>query len=123
MIIPGDKNLGMVRYKDQLFAFASLENAIKFMKSPDEYIEDIVKIAKMHPDYVQLLHLYKYFPTVEALEKVFITYIRLDHSRASDCLEESPSFLRQDVKWKRIWSARILTSSTTGTSGITVVKH
>jgi hypothetical protein len=69
MIIPGDKNLGLIRYKDVLYSFSTLQNALEFIKCPDEYNIEIVNLAKTHADYIQLLHLYKYFPTVEALEK------------------------------------------------------
>lgn len=72
MIIPGDKNLGLIRYRDQLFSFASLDSAVEFIKNPVAFMEEIVTLAKIHPDYVQLLHLYKYFPTVEALETVVV---------------------------------------------------
>ena len=33
--IPGDKNIGLLRYKDQLFAFETLESLLEFVKSPD----------------------------------------------------------------------------------------
>jgi hypothetical protein len=32
-------------------------------------MEGIINLSKKHPSYVQLLHLYKFFPTVDTLEK------------------------------------------------------
>eukprot|EP00842_Homolaphlyctis_polyrhiza_P000256 jgi/Hompol1/1230/HPOL_003112-RA len=69
LIVPGDKNLGMVRYKDRLFAFASLDCLLEFTKIPERYIDAVIEMAKSQPALVQLLHLYNYFPTVEALER------------------------------------------------------
>ncbi|KAI8930132.1 hypothetical protein BC831DRAFT_547026 [Entophlyctis helioformis] len=69
LIVPGDKNLGMVRFKDRLFAFASLDCIVDFCRAPDRYMEIIIEMAKEQPALVQLLHLYNYFPTVEALER------------------------------------------------------
>ncbi|KAJ3041656.1 hypothetical protein HDV00_008933 [Rhizophlyctis rosea] len=68
LVLPGDKNNGLVRYRDRLFAFVSLDGAKEFAKFPDRYIEGMLEMAKRSPDLVQLLHLYSYFPTVEALE-------------------------------------------------------
>ncbi|KAJ3329679.1 hypothetical protein HDU76_007401 [Blyttiomyces sp. JEL0837] len=61
-------NLGMLRYRDRLFAFSSQESAREFAKFPDRYMEGVLEMAKRSPDLVQLLHLYSYFPTVDALE-------------------------------------------------------
>ncbi|KAJ3403922.1 hypothetical protein HDV05_007450, partial [Chytridiales sp. JEL 0842] len=68
VVVPGDKNLGLVKYRERLFAFASVEGAREFAKFPDRYMEGVVELAKRCPDLVQLLGLYKYFPTVDALE-------------------------------------------------------
>nr|KAJ3420559.1 hypothetical protein HK105_005531 [Polyrhizophydium stewartii] len=93
LVVPGDKNLGMIRYKDRLFAFANLQAVAEFSKLPERwvaqnllvarvraaeidksllhrYMEAVVELAKRQPGLVQLLHLYNYFPTVEALERV-----------------------------------------------------
>ncbi|KAI8837529.1 hypothetical protein BC829DRAFT_447634 [Chytridium lagenaria] len=68
VVVPGDKNLGLLRYRDRLFAFATSEAAREFSKYPDRYMEGVLEMAKKLPDLVQLLHLYSYFPTVDALE-------------------------------------------------------
>ncbi|KAH6563967.1 hypothetical protein BASA60_010499 [Batrachochytrium salamandrivorans] len=69
LMVPGDKSLGMIRYKDRLFAFATIDLIADFCKSPDQYMERVINMAKAHAGFVQLLHLYNYFPTVEALER------------------------------------------------------
>ncbi|KAI9012746.1 hypothetical protein BC832DRAFT_589731 [Gaertneriomyces semiglobifer] len=69
LVVPGDKNLGLIRHRDKLFAFACEEAARDFSRNADRYIEGVLEMAKRSPDLVQLLHLYAYFPTVEALEK------------------------------------------------------
>ncbi|KAJ3119100.1 hypothetical protein HDU96_000015 [Phlyctochytrium bullatum] len=68
VVIPGDKNIGLLRYRDRLFAFVNAEAAREFSKFPDRYMEGVLEMAKKMPDLVQLLHLYSYFPTVDALE-------------------------------------------------------
>ncbi|KAI8801190.1 hypothetical protein BJ742DRAFT_779542 [Cladochytrium replicatum] len=69
LVKPGNKSLGLLRYRDRLFAFASFDAAKEFSKFPDRYIEGVLETAKRSPDLVQLFHLYNYFPTVDALER------------------------------------------------------
>ena len=69
MILPGDKNYGILRYHDRHFTFSSPEAAIEFSRNPSKYVDGVLSLAKESYDLVQLLHLYSYFPTVEALEK------------------------------------------------------
>ncbi|KAJ3168655.1 hypothetical protein HDU88_001548 [Geranomyces variabilis] len=68
LVVPGDKNLGLVRYRDKLYAFSSEEAVREFAKLPERYVDGVLEAAKRSPDLVQMLHLYPYFPTVEALE-------------------------------------------------------
>lgn len=68
LVVPGDKGVGMVRYKERVFAFSDFNKALEFFQMPDENIDAIVSLAKSSPGYVQLLHLYKFFPTVDTLE-------------------------------------------------------
>ncbi|ORY53172.1 hypothetical protein BCR33DRAFT_711519, partial [Rhizoclosmatium globosum] len=68
LVLPGDKNIGLLRYRDRLFSFATAEAAREFAKFPDRYMEGVLEMAKRSGNLVQLLHLYNYFPTVDALE-------------------------------------------------------
>ncbi len=70
LVVPGDRNIGILRYHDKLFSFASQEAAVEFARQPQTFLEGVLNTAKESYDLVQLLHLYSYFPTVEALEKV-----------------------------------------------------
>ncbi|KAJ3268705.1 hypothetical protein HDV01_002358 [Terramyces sp. JEL0728] len=36
LVVPGDKNIGMVRYKDRLLAFETIPAAVEFFKQPDQ---------------------------------------------------------------------------------------
>lgn len=69
VVIPGNKNIGLLRYKDFVFSFVNSEAAKEFARHPDKYMNEVVELAKGQPQLVQLMHLYQYFPTVEALER------------------------------------------------------
>ncbi|KAG4105778.1 hypothetical protein H8356DRAFT_1633378 [Neocallimastix lanati (nom. inval.)] len=64
----GDRNIGLLQYKDKVYSFSSIEGAVEFSKNPDYYIQSILIDACRNPSLIQLFHLYSYFPTVEALE-------------------------------------------------------
>ncbi|KAL7749010.1 hypothetical protein RI367_005659 [Sorochytrium milnesiophthora] len=69
LILPGDWNLGIVRYKDRLYAFSSTAAAKRFAAQPEAYLEGVLALARQLPGLVQLLQLYGYFPSIEALEQ------------------------------------------------------
>lgn len=74
IVVPGNKNIGLLRYNDNVYSFAGKEEALEFAKRPMRYIEGLVERAKTNPELIQLLHLYQYFPTVEALERVLFLH-------------------------------------------------
>ncbi|KAJ3340612.1 hypothetical protein HDU93_006727 [Gonapodya sp. JEL0774] len=69
LVVPGDRNLGLVRYRDKCYAFAKKELVEKWAVDPEKYIQAAVDLAKRQAPLIQLCHLYHYFPTVDALEK------------------------------------------------------
>jgi hypothetical protein len=86
VVVPGNKNIGLLRFNDSIYSFSGKQEALAFAKNPMKYIEGLVDRAKTNPEMIQLLHLYQYFPTVEALERVciFILIFRRDHSLDND---------------------------------------
>ena len=36
LVVPGDRNLGLVRYRDRVFAFASETGVREFAKNPEK---------------------------------------------------------------------------------------
>ncbi|KAI9095273.1 hypothetical protein DFS34DRAFT_662809 [Phlyctochytrium arcticum] len=68
LVVPGNKNLGLIRHRDKLYALATPQAARAFATTPDTHIEHVLTLARHAPSLVQLLHLYPYFPTVDALE-------------------------------------------------------
>ncbi|EDV22731.1 uncharacterized protein TRIADDRAFT_50604 [Trichoplax adhaerens] len=63
-LLPGDPNIGIIRYKGHNFAFSSQEAAHEFASDPDNYINMATENAKFHPELIQLLELHKQFATI-----------------------------------------------------------
>lgn len=101
ILVPGTKNIGLVRYKDTLYCFENLKNALMFMDDADLYfrkvnarnIKAMVEFCKSNPEYIQLLRMEGSFPTVEALEQVMPL---LNHS-VQIILQESRSGRGQNM--------------------------
>lgn len=71
VLVPGNWNNGLLRYKDKLYAFETVEKAKEWARDPDQYIETLLnRVSKERPDLVQLLHLYQYIPIVDNVESV-----------------------------------------------------
>ena len=71
LLVPGNWNHGVLRYKNKLYTFDTPAKAKEWARDPDTFVDTIVqRIGKDHPDLVQLLHLYQYMPIVDNVENV-----------------------------------------------------
>jgi hypothetical protein len=62
LVVPGDWNLGILRYKEKLYAFSSTIAAKEWSYDPEFYIKKITtEISRKHPDLIQLLHVRRIF--------------------------------------------------------------
>lgn len=77
-------------------------------------------MSRSNPSYVQILQLYKIFPSVETLEKVFSKFIRLIRLADKSYLVNFQLYLKLDVKLKHMFLILILFGITIGTNGIYV---
>jgi len=76
LLVPGNWNHGLLRYKDKLYAFDTSADAKAFAVEPERFMDRIVNIhAKQNPDLVQLLHLYQYIPVVDSVENVRLSFV------------------------------------------------
>lgn len=57
-----------MRFKDQLYSFASAEGAINFAKDPESILHGVINVVRKQPELIQILKLHRHFPTVAALE-------------------------------------------------------
>jgi len=64
LLIPGKPALGIVRFENQYFVFDHALGIRSFMQNPQHFLSCIRNRALRHPEYIHLLRLQKWFPTV-----------------------------------------------------------
>lgn len=64
LLLLGNPNIGVAKYKDSYYTFASKEAAFAFAKDPDKFILCVGEIAKYNPELIQLLQLHSQFSTI-----------------------------------------------------------
>ncbi|XP_034554899.1 cilia- and flagella-associated protein 206 isoform X1 [Notolabrus celidotus] len=64
LLLPGNPQIGVLKYKEELYVFSSKEAALKFASSPDEFIEEVAEKAKLSPELIQLLKLHQQFSCI-----------------------------------------------------------
>eukprot|EP01137_Pigoraptor_chileana_P022075 Opistho-2@86567 len=64
LLVPGAKEIGVLRYKENFFAFSSSAAAEAFSREPDRYIARVVDISKKCPELIHLLDLHRHMSVV-----------------------------------------------------------
>jgi hypothetical protein len=64
LLIPGKPGLGIVRFENQYYVFDHALGIKSFMQNPQHYLTSIRNRALRSPEYIHLLRLQKWFPTV-----------------------------------------------------------
>ncbi|XP_013397751.1 cilia- and flagella-associated protein 206 [Lingula anatina] len=64
LLIPSNPDIGVLRYKDNYYAFSSKQAAMEFAQNPDTYIRLVAEAAKRSPELIQLLELHTQFASI-----------------------------------------------------------
>jgi len=62
LLLPGKPNLGVVRYKDMHFVFASVQAVSEFMANPEEVVNQVLEEARDYPEIIHLIRMTEEFP-------------------------------------------------------------
>ncbi|XP_033102810.1 cilia- and flagella-associated protein 206-like [Anneissia japonica] len=64
LLIPGNPDIGVMRYQNRHYVFSSKQAAYEFANDPDTYIMMVAECAKKAPELIQLLELHAQFATI-----------------------------------------------------------
>ncbi len=64
LLLPGNPDIGVLRYNDRYYVFSSKEAAYEFASDPNRYIQHVAECAKISPELIQLLELHAQFATI-----------------------------------------------------------
>lgn len=62
LLLPGKPGLGVVRYKDMHFVFASVQAISEFMANPDEIMGLLLEEVRDYPEIIHLVRMTEEFP-------------------------------------------------------------
>ncbi|XP_077992510.1 cilia- and flagella-associated protein 206-like [Glandiceps talaboti] len=64
LLLPGNPEIGVLRYKDRYYTFSSKQAAYDFASEPESFITLVADGAKKSPELIQLLELHTQFATI-----------------------------------------------------------
>lgn len=59
VLIPGNPNIGVAKWRGKYFAFSSNNAANKFGEDPGRFFYEALDFIRRHPEYVHLFHLHE----------------------------------------------------------------
>ena len=72
LLLPGNPDIGVLRYQDRYYVFSSKQAAYEFASEPQRYIAYVTECAKKSPQLIQLLELHAQFATITPYTQVCI---------------------------------------------------
>jgi hypothetical protein len=64
LLIPGEPDLGVYKYKDKSCVFSCVEAIQEFMKEPELYIMGVMEQCRKHPELIYFLRMEDAFKNV-----------------------------------------------------------
>ncbi|XP_071479028.1 cilia- and flagella-associated protein 206-like [Diadema antillarum] len=64
LLLPGNPDIGVLRYQDRYYVFSTRQAAYEFANDPQRYIAYVAECAKKSPQLIQLLELHAQFATI-----------------------------------------------------------
>lgn len=64
LLLPGNPQIGVLKYKEKFYVFSSREGALQFASDPERFISEVAERAKRSPELIQLLRLHRQFSCV-----------------------------------------------------------
>nr|XP_060608988.1 cilia- and flagella-associated protein 206 [Anolis sagrei ordinatus] len=110
LLLPGNPSIGVLKYKEKLYAFSSKEAAYKFAENPEKYIKMTAEKAKDSAELIQLLELHQQFESlapysqIRAKEKSLLPITKSDVSTQTDTHILPPNIVK-DYEWNE-WELR-----------------
>ncbi|KAK7907524.1 hypothetical protein WMY93_016136 [Mugilogobius chulae] len=111
LLLPGNPQLGLLKYKDKLYTFSSREAALQFASAPEHYISEVAERAKRSPELIQLLCLHRQFSCVtpyselQSGEHLLVRPITRSSSGTQTDTHPVESYIDKAYEWNE-WALR-----------------
>ncbi|XP_029655292.1 cilia- and flagella-associated protein 206-like isoform X1 [Octopus sinensis] len=104
LLLRGNRDIGIAKYQNYYYAFASKEDAYAFAEEADKYVTSISEIARVNPELIQLLELYNQFTSITPQRKDSRRYI---HKAIVKCESETQTdthFIEKNIVKSYEWN-------------------
>ncbi|KAJ0026734.1 hypothetical protein NQD34_017734 [Periophthalmus magnuspinnatus] len=111
LLLPGKPQLGLLKYKEKLYAFSSRDSALQFASAPEHYISEVAERAKRSPELIQLLCLHRQFSCVtpytelQSGEHLLVRPINRSSSSTQTDTHPVESYMDRTYEWNE-WALR-----------------
>uniref|UniRef100_A0A3B4B3D4 Cilia- and flagella-associated protein 206 n=1 Tax=Periophthalmus magnuspinnatus TaxID=409849 RepID=A0A3B4B3D4_9GOBI len=106
LLLPGKPQLGLLKYKEKLYAFSSRDSALQFASAPEHYISEVAERAKRSPELIQLLCLHRQFSCVTPYtEHLLVRPINRSSSSTQTDTHPVESYMDRTYEWNE-WALR-----------------
>ncbi|KAJ8397613.1 hypothetical protein AAFF_G00436120 [Aldrovandia affinis] len=103
-LLPGNPNIGVLKYQEKYYIFSSKEAACDFASNPDVYITQVAEIAKKSPELIHLLELHQQFVSVtpysESGERLLVKPI----VKCDSCTQTDTHFVETNIVRSYEWN-------------------
>lgn len=116
LLLPGNPNLGIVRFKGKHYSFVTSQGMREFCEDPEKYIDGVVTRAKKQPALIHLLCLQQYIPNSDisdlfSIQDIYDTSSLTTTTTKCDAQVQTPSYYINtdppdaDYEWNE-WAMR-----------------
>ncbi|KAJ0061289.1 hypothetical protein NL108_014815, partial [Boleophthalmus pectinirostris] len=111
LLLPGNPQLGLLKYKEKLYVFSSKDSALQFASAPEHYISEVAERAKRSPELIQLLCLHRQFSCVtpytelQSGEHLLVRPITRSSSGTQTDTHPVESYIDRAYEWNE-WALR-----------------
>jgi hypothetical protein len=97
LLLPGNPNLGIIRYKGKHYGFVNFKSMREFCEEPEKYVEGVVTRARRQPALIHLLCLQQYIPNSDisdlfSIQDIYDTSQLTANATKSDAAIQTPSY-------------------------------
>lgn len=97
LLLPGNPNLGIIRYKGHHYSFVSYKAMRDFCDDPEKFVEGVIDRACKQPALIHLLCLQAYIPNSDisdlfSIQDIYDTSKLTSTSNKSDAQVQTPSY-------------------------------
>ncbi|XP_052821663.1 cilia- and flagella-associated protein 206 isoform X2 [Octopus bimaculoides] len=104
LLLRGNSDIGVAKYQNYYYAFASKEDAYEFAEDADKFVTSVSEIAKVNPELIQLLELYNQFTSITPQRKDSHHYVHKPIVKCESGSQTDTHFIEKNIVKSYEWN-------------------